>query len=295
MADTRIAFIGTGTMGKPMTRNLLRAGYSVTVYNRTGARAEDLRADGARIVGSPREAAEGADIVITIVSDTPDVREVILGPGGVAESARAGSVVVDMSTISPRVTREIAAALRERGIDMLDAPVSGGEKGAIEGTLSIMAGGRREVFERCRTVLEAMGKKLVYCGEHGQGQMVKRCNQIAIVSNLIAAAEAVTFARKAGLDPMVMVDAVGAGAAGSWVISVLGPKMVSHDFAPGFMVKLQQKDMRLVMEAASELSVSLPGATLAHQLFTAVEADGNGDLGTQALVTVLEKLANLSV
>ncbi len=294
MPNTRIAFIGTGTMGKPMARNLLRAGFRVIAYNRTRARAEELQRDGATIVETPSEAAAEADVVITIVSDTPDVRAVILGPGGIAETVRSGSVVIDMSTISPRVTREIASELERRGVEMLDAPVSGGEKGAIEGTLSIMVGGRQDVFERCRPVFEAMGKKLVYCGDHGKGQLTKLCNQIAIVSNLVAAAEAVAFARKAGLDPMVMVEAVGAGAASSWVIQVLGPKMVTHDFAPGFMVKLQQKDMRLVMEAASELSISLPGAALAHQLFAAVEADGNGDLGTQALVTVLEKLANIS-
>ena len=293
MIKTRVAFIGIGTMGKPMARNLLRAGFPVTVFNRTRSRAEELVPDGAELADSPASAAEGADIVITIVSDTPDVREVILGSNGAAETAKPGAVVIDMSTISPRVTREIAASLAAGQVEMLDAPVSGGEKGAIEGTLSIMAGGKSEVFDRCRPVLEAMGKKLVYCGGHGQGQFTKLCNQIAIVNNLMAAAEAVAFARKAGLDPLAMVEAVGAGAAGSWVIQVLGPKMVSRDFAPGFMVKLQQKDMRLVMEAASDLGVVLPGAALGHQLFAAVEAEGNGDLGTQALVTVLEKLANI--
>ena len=293
MRQAKIGFIGTGTMGKPMIHNLVRAGFRVTAYNRTRARAEDLKSVGVEIADSPSAAARDADMTITIVSDTPDVREVILGKDGVAERARAGSVVIDMSTISPRVTREIASDLSGRGIEMLDAPVSGGEKGAIEGTLSIMVGGKPSVFEGCRPVFEAMGKKLVYCGANGQGQFTKLCNQIAIVNNLVAAAEAVVFARKAGLDPMVMVEAVGAGAAGSWVIQVLGPKMVSRDFAPGFMVKLQQKDIRLVLEAASELGVSLPGASLAHQLFAAVEAEGNGDLGTQSLVTVLEKLANV--
>lgn len=293
MSDLKIGFVGTGLMGLPMARNLLRAGFQVSAYNRTRTRAEPLVAEGATVVESARQAADGSDIVITIVSDTPDVREVILGETGVIQDARSGSIVIDMSTISPRATREIAAALSERGVEMLDAPVSGGEKGAIEATLSIMVGGKRDILERCRPVFDAMGKKLVYCGDHGQGQMTKLCNQIAIATNLVAAAEAVAFAKKSGLDPMTMIEAVGAGAAGSWVINVLGPKMVSHDFAPGFMVKLQQKDLRLVMEAASELSVSLPGAALAHQLFAAVEAEGNGDLGTQAMITVLEKLANL--
>ncbi len=293
MSSVRVGLIGTGVMGKPMARNLLRAGFAVTVYNRTRSRAESLIAEGAAVADSPREVAERAETVITIVSDTPDVEQVILGERGIVEGARPGMVVIDMSTISPRTTREIARQLQARGVEMLDAPVSGGEKGAIEGTLSIMVGGRREVFEQSRPIFEAMGKRLVYCGDHGQGQMVKLCNQIAIASNLVAAAEAVAFAKKAGLDPMTMLEAVGAGAAGSWVINVLGPKMASHDYAPGFMVKLQQKDLRLVMQAASELGVALPGAMLANQLFTAVEAEGGGDLGTQSLVRVLEKLANL--
>ncbi len=293
MADTRIGFIGTGLMGFPMARNLLRAGFPVTAYNRTRSRAEPLASEGGRIAESPRGVASVSDVVITIVSDTPDVQQVILGKDGIVESARPGMVVIDMSTISPKATRSIAADLAARGVEMLDAPVSGGEKGAIEATLSIMAGGKREVFDKCRPIFEAMGKRLVYCGGNGQGQMVKLCNQIAIAGNLVACAEAVAFAKKAGLDPMTMIEAVGAGAAGSWVINVLGPKMASHDFAPGFMVKLQQKDLRLVMEAASELGVSVPGAMLANQLFTSVESEGHGDYGTQSLVTVMEKLANL--
>lgn len=293
MPETRVGFIGTGLMGLPMAKNLLKAGFPVTAYNRTLSRAEPLRELGGAVADSPRTVAERSDLVITIVSDTPDVEQVILGANGVVEAIRPGMVVIDMSTISPRVTKQIAADLAARGAEMLDAPVSGGEKGAIEGTLSIMVGGRRETVEKCRPLFEAMGKKLVYCGANGQGQMVKLCNQITIASNLVAAAEAVAFAKKAGVDPLTMIEAVGAGAAGSWVVNVLGPKMASHDFAPGFMVKLQQKDLRLVMQAASELGVSLPGAMLANQLFTAVEAEGGGGLGTQSLVKVTEKLANL--
>lgn len=293
MPETRIGFIGTGLMGLPMAKNLLRAGFPVTAHNRTRSRAEPLTELGGAVVDSPRAVAERSDVVITIVSDTPDVEQVILGENGVVEALRPGMIVIDMSTISPRVTKQIAADLAARGAEMLDAPVSGGEKGAIEGTLSIMVGGREATVEKCRPIFEAMGKNLVYCGTNGQGQMVKLCNQITIASNLIAAAEAVAFAKKAGVDPHTMIKAVGAGAAGSWVVNVLGPKMADHDFAPGFMVKLQQKDLRLVMQAASELGVSLPGAMLANQLFTAVEAGGGGDLGTQSLVKVTEKLANL--
>jgi 3-hydroxyisobutyrate dehydrogenase len=293
MPDIRIGFIGTGLMGLPMAKNLLKAGFSVTAYNRTLSRAEPLKELGGSVAASPKEVTQNSDVVITIVSDTPDVQQVILGANGIIEAIRPGMTVIDMSTISPRVTKQIAADLAARGVDMLDAPVSGGEKGAIEATLSIMVGGRQVIVEKCRPIFEAMGKKLVYCGANGQGQMVKLCNQITIASNLVAAAEAVAFAKKAGVDPLTMIEAVGAGAAGSWVVNVLGPKMATHDFAPGFMVKLQQKDLRLVMQAASELGVSLPGAMLANQLFTAVEAEGGGDLGTQSLVKVTEKLANL--
>ena len=293
MSTPRIGFIGTGLMGLPMASNLLRAGFAVTATSRTVARCEPLTALGGIVVNTPREVAENADVIITIVSDTPDVQQVILGKGGVIEAVRQGMTVIDMSTISPAITKQIAADLAARGVNMLDAPVSGGEKGAIEGTLSIMVGGKKAVFEAVRPVFEAMGKRLVYCGENGQGQMTKLCNQIAIASNLVAAAEAVAFAKKAGLDPHTMIEAVGAGAAGSWVINVLGPKMADHDFAPGFMVKLQQKDLRLVMQAASELGVSVPGAMMANQLFTSVEAAGGGDLGTQSLVTVLEKLGGV--
>ncbi len=280
-------------MGLPMAKNLIKAGYSVSAYNRTASRMQPLAELGAFIASSSKEVAERSDVVITIVSDTPDVQSVILGENGIIEAVRQGMIVIDMSTISPKVTKQIAGDLAARGVEMLDAPVSGGEMGAIQATLSIMVGGKEEVIETCRPIFMAMGKKLVYCGTNGQGQMVKLCNQITIATNLIAAAEAVTFAKKAGLDPHTMIEAVGAGAAGSWVVNVLGPKMADHDFAPGFMVKLQQKDLRLVMQAATELGVSLPGASLANQLFTAVEADGGGDLGTQSLVTVLEKLANV--
>jgi 3-hydroxyisobutyrate dehydrogenase len=290
MPETRIGFIGTGIMGLPMARNLLKAGYSVTACNRTRERATPLLHEGATLADSPRLAAAESDLVITMVPDTPDVVEVITGEEGVIRGGRAGQVVVDMSTISPGVTRRLAAQLEERGIEMLDAPVSGGEKGAIEGTLSIMVGGRRQVLERCRPLFEAMGKKIVYCGDHGHGQMVKMCNQAAISCNLLAASEAVALAGKAGVDPMTMLEAVGAGAAGSWVIENLGPLMVRADFAPGFMVKLQQKDLRLVMETASELGIVLPGVSLVHRLYSEVEAMGAGDLGTQSLVSVIERL-----
>ncbi len=287
------AFIGTGLMGLPMAGNIMKAGYGLRVYSRTRSKAQPLADAGATWADTPADAASGADVVITMVSDTPDVRDVLLGENGVRAGAASGAIVIDMSTISPRATREMAAQLAEIGVIMLDAPVSGGVKGAIEGTLSIMVGGPVEALERARPVLETMGKNIVHCGDHGQGQMTKLCNQIAVANHMVAAAEAIVLARKAGLDVHAMIRAIGAGAAGSWAINVLGPKMADHDFAPGFMVKLLQKDLRLVLEAASELSVPLPGTAAVHQLYAALEAEGRGDEGTQALISVFERLAGL--
>ncbi len=289
----KIGVVGTGVMGAPMARNLLRAGYEVTVCNRSRVKAERLAGNGAMVVDTPAEVAARSEIVITNVPDTPDVQKVVLGPSGIIEGAAPDITVIDMSTISPQVTREIAVQLERSGINMLDAPVTGGEKGAIEGTLVIMVGGPISVLERCRAALEVIGGKIVHAGGHGQGQLMKLCNQIAIASNLMAAAEAVAFCRVAGLDTHLMLEAVGGGAAGSWVINMLGPKMASHDFKPGFMIKLQQKDLRLALAAASELGVALPGVALVNQLFTAAESAGHSDDGTQALITVLEKLADI--
>lgn len=294
MTDRNVGFIGTGLMGLPMARNLMRAGFALTVHSRTRAKAQPLLDEGAVWADTPAQTASRSDVLITIVSDTPDVRQVLLQPGtGACEGLRPGSIVIDMSTISPRATREMAAALAERGVVMLDAPVSGGVKGAIEGTLSIMVGGPAEALERARPVFEAMGKNIVHCGDHGQGQMTKLCNQIAVANHMVAAAEAIVLARKSGLDVHAMIKAIGAGAAGSWAINVLGPRMADHDYAPGFMVKLLQKDLRLVMEAASELSVPLPGTAAAHQLYAALEAEGRGEEGTQAIMRVFERLAGL--
>jgi 3-hydroxyisobutyrate dehydrogenase len=278
-----------------MARNLLKAGFDVTVYNRTRARTEEAASMGARVADTPKQAATGADVVITMVTSTPDVRELILGPNGVAEGTRPGAVVADMSTISPKATQEMAAELARRGVFMLDAPVSGGEKGAIEGTLSIMVGGDPEAFQKALPVFQAMGKKIVHVGHSGMGQTVKLCNQIAGGLNLLAMAEALIFGAKMGVDLEKMIEAVGAGAASNWAIVNLAPRVLKRDFQPGFMVKLQQKDLRLALEAAGESDTPLPGTALAAQLFRAVEAEGNGDLGTQALVLALEKLANARI
>ena len=292
--DKKIGFIGLGIMGRPMARNVLKAAFPLTVWNRTTSKMKPLTDEGADAGKSAADVASKSDITITMVSDTPDVEEVILGSLGVLEGAQHGSVVVDMSTISPSATRKLGKTCAEKGVEMLDAPVSGGDRGAIAGTLSIMVGGSRGAFEQVTPVFDVMGKTVTYCGPSGSGQATKLCNQVIGALNLLAMCEGLVLAKKQGLDPATLLQAVSAGAAGSWMLSNLAPKIVAGDLAPGFMVKLQQKDLRLVMEAANEVSVSLPGAALVHQLFNAVEASGGGELGTQALITAVEKLGNLS-
>ena len=291
MAKETIGFIGLGIMGRPMALNLVKAGYELAVWNRTVSKMKPLVEAGATACASPAEVAERAGMIISIVSDSPDVEQVALGPNGVIESARPGLLYVDMSTISPRVAREVAARLAQKGTDMLDAPVSGGERGAVEGTLSIMVGGSSEGFERARPVFECLGRTVTHMGPGGSGQAAKLCNQVVCVLNILATCEGLMLARRSGLDIDQLLSAITKGAAGSWMLENLGPKMAARDFAPGFLVRLQQKDLRLVLETADELKLPLPGTGLVNQLFRAVEAAGGGELGTQALVTALERLS----
>lgn len=291
----RIGLIGLGIMGKPMSKNLLKAGFGLTVWNRTPGREGELKELGAKVAGSPREVAENSDIIITMVGDSPDVQEVILGENGVIHAVKAGSVVVDMSTISPQVTREIAETLQAKGVDMLDAPVSGGEKGAIEGTLSIMVGGDAAVLERVRPVFEAMGKRIVHIGEHGMGQVCKLANQIAVVLNNLSMSEALVFAAKSGADVNKVLEAIQAGAAGSWALNNYAPKILRRDFSPGFLVGLQQKDLKLVMEASREMNLSLPGTALTYELQKSLQAQGLEREGNFALVKIIEQLAGVQV
>ncbi len=293
--DQHVGLIGLGIMGKPMGKNILKAGFPLTVWNRTRSRADELQALGATMANSPREVAARSDIIITIVSDSPDVQEVILGENGVIHGVKPGSVVVDMSTISPQVTREIARTLKDKGVEMLDAPVSGGEKGAIEGTLSIMVGGDAAVLERVRPVFNAMGKRIVHIGENGMGQVCKLANQIAVVLNNLSMSEALVFAAKSGADPAKVLEAIQAGAAGSWALNNYAPKILKRDFSPGFMVSLQQKDLKLVMEAARDLNLSLPGTALTYELQKALQAWGLEREGNFAVVKVLEKMAGVEV
>jgi 3-hydroxyisobutyrate dehydrogenase len=291
----RVGFIGLGIMGRGMARNILKAGFPLRVWNRTASRMDELAAEGAGPASSPGDLAFHSDIIITCVSDTPDVEQVLLGEGGVIHGARPGSLVIDMSTISPRATQRIAAHLAERHIHMLDAPVSGGSEGAARGTLSIMVGGDVTQFERALPVFQAMGKTITHLGPVGAGQTTKLVNQILVVGHALAMSEALLFAQAGGVDLRKALEAVSGGAAGSWMLSNRGPQILVRDWRPGFTIDLQQKDLRLVLQEADRLGVPLPGTALIHQLYRTLQARGLGHEGNHALIKALENLAGIEV
>jgi 2-hydroxy-3-oxopropionate reductase len=285
-----VAWIGTGIMGTPMARRLLSAGHHLRVYNRTPEKARALTADGATVASDIAEAARGAEVVFIMVPDTPDVQSVVAKMEPVLTRRQT---VIDMSTVAPASEREIAARLAAAGVDYLDAPVSGGEPGAIEGTLTIMAGGDEAAFTRVRPLFESLGKRITYMGAAGSGQTTKLANQIAVALTLEAAAEALIFAQKGGLDPAKVLEAIGAGAAASWQLSNLGPKIIAHDYRPGFFIKLIRKDLRLVAEAAIQNGIALPGFALMTSIFNAASAMGHDLDGTQAVAAALDRIAVL--
>jgi 3-hydroxyisobutyrate dehydrogenase len=254
---------------------------------------ELLASQGATAAASPKEVGAKSDVVITIVTDSPDVEQVVLGPNGVIEGLRPGGIVIDMSTISPVVTRRISGELSRRGVLMLDAPVSGGDKGAREGTLTIMVGGPKDAYELCLPIFQALGKKITHMGESGAGQLTKLTNQILVAVNMVAVCEALVFARRAGLNIDAVIDSLSAGAASSWSLVNLGPKATKGDFAPGFKVRLLQKDLRYALSTAEELKLALPATSLVHQFYNSIEAEGLGEEGTQVLIKVLERLSGL--
>lgn len=291
----RIGFIGLGIMGRGMAANILAAGFSLTIWNRTPERMDALIGAGATAAASPAALAAVSDIIIICVSDTPDVERVILDDTGVLQGARAGSLVIDMSTISPAATQKLAAALAERGVDMLDAPVSGGSEGAARGTLSIMVGGNAAALKRAMPVLQTMGQRITHVGPHGAGQTVKLVNQVMVVGNCLAMAEGLLLAQAGGVDLQKALEAVSGGAAGSWMLSNRGPQILARDWRPGFTVSLQQKDLRLVLETADQQGVPLPGTALIFQLYRTLEAKGLGGDGNHALVKALEALAGFEI
>ncbi|HLI09096.1 MAG TPA: 2-hydroxy-3-oxopropionate reductase [Ktedonobacteraceae bacterium] len=293
MATTdRIGFIGLGIMGKPMARNLLKAGFPLTVQNRHQEVRDDFVAMGARAAALPREIAASSDVVITMLPDTPVVAEVLTGPDGVIEGAHEGLVVIDMSTISPVMTRTLATQLSERGISMLDAPVSGGEQGAIEARLSIMVGGPEETFQRCLPIFQALGKTTVHVGESGAGQIVKACNQIVVALTIEAISEALVLGSKAGVDPAKILQVLGGGLAANRFMELRGPSMIEHNFTPGGRVRFHHKDLGFALALARATGTPLPVTALVDQMFASLEAKGHGDLDHSALLLYLEDVAS---
>jgi len=288
--SVNVGFIGLGIMGKPMALNLIRGGYPLWVHSRRVESMEPLAAAGARVCASPEEAARAADITFIMVSDTREVEQVILGPNGVLAGARPGAAVVVMSTVSPEFARTLADKLSAQGIEMLDAPVSGGEPEAASGALTIMAGGKPEVFERVKPILETLGKNIVHVGPGGTGQLAKACNQIVVTLALEGVAEAFAFARKNGVNPLRVRDALLGGFAGSTVLEVQGKRMLERDFRPGFKARLHQEELRLILETAHRVGFALPGSALAAQHMNALGGSGEGELDSSALVQVIERL-----
>lgn len=290
-----IGFIGLGIMGRGMAANLLKSGFELTVWNRTTARMAPLVEAGARPATNPADVAKASEIIVICVSDTPDVEAIIQSEGGVLAGIRPGSLVIDCSTISPLATQQLAARLADAGAHMLDAPVSGGSEGAEKGTLSIMVGGDADQFARALPVLEAMGRTITHVGDHGAGQLVKLVNQILVVVTMQGIAEALMFAQAGGLDLEKTVAAVSGGAAGSWALSNRGPQVIERDWRPGFTIDLQQKDLRLVLEAADQLGAPVPSAALVFQLYRSLQLRGLGSEGNHALIKALEHLSGYEV
>jgi len=291
----KIGFIGLGIMGQGMAHNLLKAGFDLMVWNRTASRMESLVEAGAHAGQSPADVAAQSDLIVICVSDTPDVEAVVVGKNGVIEGARPGSLVIDCSTISPIVTQELAKTLAEQNVAMLDAPISGGSEGAAQGTLSIMIGGEAKDFERALPVLEAMGKKITHVGASGAGQTVKLINQILVVGNTLGMCEALLFGQAGGVDLQKALEAVSAGAAGSWMLSNRGPQFLERDWRPGFTIDLQLMDIRLVLDAADKLGVPIPGTSLIFQLYRTLQAQDLGGDGNHALIKALEHLAGFEI
>jgi 2-hydroxy-3-oxopropionate reductase len=292
VAKETIGFIGLGIMGTPMSTHLINAGHSLVVYDIVPEAVQTMVALGAAGAASSKGAASQVDVVISMVPDSPDVEKVYLGPDGVLAGVKPGTLLIDMSTISPTTAIAVAQAAAEKGCPMLDAPVSGGDVGARNATLSIMVGGEEGIFERARPILEIMGKP-VLCGKSGAGQIVKACNQIQVALNFIGMAEALVLGAKAGVDPAIVVQVLSGGYAQSRVMDVRGPRIVKGDFAPGFRSRFHYKDLNIIRETARSYGCSLPAAALAHELFSAMQANGWGDLDHSAVIKVIEQLSNV--
>jgi 2-hydroxy-3-oxopropionate reductase len=289
-----IGFVGLGIMGRPMARNLLRAGYPLVVHSRSRGPVDEIAGAGAKVGTSPRDVAAQCDVLITMLPNSPDVEQVVLGRDGVIEGARSGMVLLDMSTISPLVSQKVGAALAAKSVQMLDAPVSGGEKGAIDGVLSIMVGGDKAVFDKVLPIFQAMGKTITHLGPLGAGGFTKLANQIIVAVNLTALGEALTLAKKAGLDRELTLTALAGGLAGSKCLDQKKPNYLAGTYNPGFKIDLHYKDLGLIMESARALGVPLPATAAVQELFSALRVKGRGGLDHSGVITLLEDLAGLS-
>ena len=290
-----LGFIGLGIMGKPMAQNLLKAGFPLVVFNRSRGPVEDLVKEGASPAESAKGVAERVEVIITMLPDSPDVKEVVLGKDGVIQGLKAGSVVMDMSSINPLVTQEIAQKLKEKGVEMLDAPVSGGEVGAVQGTLAIMVGGEKRVFDDCIEILKAMGKNIVHVGAIGAGGYVKLVNQIIVALNIAAVGEAFTLGAKAGLDPQTVYQAIRGGLAGSAVLDAKAPMIFQRNFKPGFKIKLHHKDLHNALSTAKDLGIPLPLSSLVQQILVSLMVEGKGEEDHSALANFFERMAKVEI
>jgi 2-hydroxy-3-oxopropionate reductase len=290
-----IGFVGLGIMGKPMSKNLIKAGYDLCVYDIVAASVQELTAAGAKAAASAKEAAEAADVTITMLPDGPEVEAAVMGANGVLEGARPGTIIVDMSSISPIVAQKVGAACAGKGVEFLDAPVSGGEPKAIDGTLAIMVGGAQATFDKVAPIFKHLGSSATLTGAIGAGNVTKLANQIMVACNIAAMGEALVLATKAGLDPAVVFNAVKGGLAGSTVLNAKAPMVTSRNFKPGFRIRLHQKDLRNALLAAESLKVSLPFTSLVQQMLISLMNNGRGDLDHSAIVTVLEDMAKVEV
>ncbi len=290
---TKIGFIGTGVMGVSMCGRMMEEGYSMTIYNRTKSKAESLIEKGAKWANSPAEVAAQSEIVFTIVGYPQDVEEVYFGENGIMSSAKPSSILIDMTTTKPSIAQRIYVVAKTKGISTIDAPVSGGDVGAKNGTLSIMIGGDKESVDTVMPLFKIMGTNMIYEGKAGAGQHTKMCNQITIAGTMIGVCESLLYAHKAGLDLDVMLQAISGGAARCWTLDNLAPRIVQRNFDPGFYVEHFIKDMEIALDEARMMDLSLPGLSLVHQLYKAVQAQGNGRLGTQALTLALEQMSGI--
>jgi 2-hydroxy-3-oxopropionate reductase len=290
-----LGFVGLGIMGRPMMKNLLKAGHSVVAYTRTQSTLEACVADGAQRGASNKDVGARADVIFTMLPDGPEVEAVVLGPGGILEGAKAGATIIDMSSINPLVSQKIGKACAEKGVEFLDAPVSGGEPKAIDGTLAIMVGGNETAFAKAEPLLKCMGSSVTLTGPVGAGNTTKLANQIMVACNIAAMGEALTLATRCGLDPEVVVNAIKGGLAGSAVLNAKGAMLIARNFKPGFRIKLHQKDLRNALQTAESTSVTLPLTALVQQMLSALIAGGKGELDHSAIATVAEGLSHVEV